>query len=242
MHHRTHTASTAHAIALGTLGCAAAGCTPPPPPTLYAITLRVVTDGRPMPGAQVAYHDRVLGTTDVSGLFSMRTTGQEGAAIPLNVRCPEGWTSPVQPVTVTLRSAVSLAHTQSQAAIETTADCTPTQRIAAVILRAPNRANLPVMYQGREITRTDPQGVAHMIFRVDPGEMLSFQLRTTDQPQLRPESPLLTVTTHPADDVYVLSQNFEIATNVPTHRTHPRPTRGPVPVRIRPTHGGAGIF
>ncbi len=224
------------------MALALAGCSPPPAPPMYSITLRVLSDGHPMPGASVAYHDHVLGATDGTGLFSMRTTGTEGAAIPLSVHCPEGFTSPTQPVTVTLRSIEVLSHGQASSGIETTTECPPTQRIAAVILKAPNRANLPVMYNGREITRTDPQGIAHMIFRVAPGDLLTFQLRTTDQPLLRPESPMLTLTAHPTDDVYVLSQNFELATAARVHRAHVAP-RGPFPMRIRPSHnGGGGIF
>lgn len=202
----------------------------------YAIALRVSADTRPLPGAEVYQRERLLGATDSGGSFRMRTLGQEGATVELNVRCPAGFTSPTAPVAVPLRSVVALGGAQGQSAVETTVQCPPAQRIAAVILRAPNRGNLPVRYQGQEVTRTDPQGVAHMIFRVPANEVLTFQLDTTAQPLLRPQNPLLNVTTHATDDVYVVTQNFEVQalTRVRGPRRAPRPriqqirsTRGP---------------
>jgi hypothetical protein len=160
----------------------------------------------------------------------------------VTVRCPEGFTSPTEPVRVPLRSAVALDRNARSQGIETTVQCPPDQRIAAVIVRTPNRANLPVIYQGREVTRTDAQGVAHMIFKVHPREVLSFRVDTAAQAQLRPASPTFTVATRETDDVYVSTLNFEEA----AAPRRPRAPSGPaVPVirRIPPSrHGGGGFF
>jgi hypothetical protein len=114
--------------------------------------------------------------------------------------------------------------------------------VAAVIVRTPNRANLPVVYQGREVTRTDLQGVAHMIFKVRPRDVLAFRIDTSSQPLLRPASPTFTVATREGDDVYVSTLNFEEAA---APRQARRPTGPAVPVirRIPPSrnHGG-GFF
>lgn len=186
-----------------------------------------------MPGASLLYRDRLVGTTDADGAFRMRSTGQEGQLMEFTLRCPEGFTSPAQPLAITLHSTIALNGQQNQEGIVTTAECPPSQRIAAVIVRTPNRPNIKVMYQGHEITRTDAQGYAHMIFRVPANELLSFRLDTSEQPLLAPASPTVSVTTHDNDDVYVLSQNFD---QNAAPRAPPRP-HGPVHTIIRvPTH------
>lgn len=231
---RTDRARRAVALSVA-LSAALTGCGGNQAPTLYPITLRVVSDNRPLPGAQILLRERELGSTDANGAFQMQTPGVEGTTVDLTVRCPSGFTSPAQPVPVVLRSTIALDRAQRGSGIETTAECPPSQRIAAVIVRTPGRANLPILYEGREITRTDLQGVAHMIFRVEPRQTLSFRIDTAAQPTLRPQSPLLTVTTREADDVYVASQSFdEEAARVIRRPTGPRPA-GPtrIPTRAR---------
>ncbi len=176
---------------------------------MYPITLRVMTDQRPMPGAQIFYRTTALGATDVNGMFQVETPGVEGTTLELTVRCPEGFISPERPVPVTLRSTIALGEAGRPAGIETTTQCPPSHRIAAVVVRTPSRANLPIFYDGHEITRTDLQGVAHMIFRVRPAEVLTLRIDTSQQPLLRPQNPMLSITTRDGDDVYVSSQNFD---------------------------------
>lgn len=209
----------------------AAGCGANQAPTLYPITLRVVSDNRPMPGAAILLRDRELGRTDANGAFQMQTQGVEGTAVELSVRCPDGFVSPAQPVPVVLRSTVALDRAQRGSGIETTAQCPPSQRIAAIVVRTPNRGNLPILYNGREITRTDLQGVAHMIFRVAPRETVQLRINTDAYPLLVPRNPLLTVTTREGDDVYVASQSFEEEAPRPAPR-RPSVSRGPGPTRI----------
>ncbi len=196
-----------------------------------------------MPGARVLLQNNLQGTTDAQGAFRMRMAGIEGAVVALKIECPTGFTSPADPINVTLRSAVTIDRNARATGIETTVQCPPDQRIAAVIVRTPNRANLPVFYQGREITRTDLQGVAHMIFKVRPNEALTLRLDTTAQPLLRPANPTFTINTRASDDVYVSTLNFEEA--APPRVIH-RPSGPAVPVirRIPPSRrmGGGGFF
>jgi hypothetical protein len=184
-----------------------------------------------MPGAQILLRDRELGITDATGAFRMQTPGVEGTAVELTVRCPNGFTSPQQPVTLVLRSMVTLDRAQQGTGAETTTECPPSQRIAAVVVRTPNRANLPILYNGHEITRTDLQGVAHMIFRVAPGESIPLRIDTTAQPTLRPQNPQLVVSTRGGDDVYVASQSFD--EEIPRAVRRPSGPRAVGPVRVQ---------
>lgn len=226
-------------VALSLLGVAP-GCGNTAPPPLYPITLRVVSDDRPLPGAAVVIGGRELGATDAQGRFRMETVGVEGTSVEVVVRCPAGFRSPAQPLAVVLRSTVQLDQTQRGQGIETTAQCPPTQRIAAVVVRIPGRPNLPLFYENREITRTDLQGVAHMIFRVGGGDTLRLRIDTREQPQLRPANPELVVHTTDSDNVYVSTQGFE---EVAPPRA-PRPRAAPVnrgPQRI-PARRPGGFF
>ncbi len=229
----------ARAVALSL--AAAVGCASQRPPTLFPVTLRVVSDTRPMSGARVLIRDREQGATDAQGSFRMRMTGTEGAVVELTVRCPDGFISPAEPVRVTLRSATALGASTANTGIETTVQCPPDQRIAAVIVRAPNRPNIPIIYQGRELTRTDLQGVAHMMFKVRPRDVLMFRLDTSAQPNLRPASPTFTVATRDTDDVYVSTLNFEEAAAPRVVRRPARPA-GPVIRRIPSGRPVGGFF
>lgn len=226
-------------VALSLLG-AAPGCGNTAPPPLYPITLRVMSDNRPLPGAAVVIGGRELGATDAQGRFRMETVGVEGSSVEVVVRCPAGFRSPAQPLSVVLRSTVQLDQAQRGQGIETTAQCPPTQRIAAVVVRVPGRPNLPILYENREITRTDLQGIAHMIFRVGGGDTLRLRVDTREQPLLRPANPELVVHTTDADNVYVSTQGFEEA--APPRA--PRPRAAPVnrgPQRI-PARRPGGFF
>lgn len=232
--------SYARALFALTLLGAAPGCGNTAPPPLYPITLRVMSDSRPLPGAAVVIAGRELGATDAQGRFRMETVGVEGTSVEVVVRCPAGFRSPAQPLAVVLRSTVQLDQAQRGQGIETTAQCPPTQRIAAVVVRVPGRPNLPILYENREITRTDLQGIAHMIFRVGGGDTLRLRVDTREQPLLRPANPELVVHTTDADNVYVSTQGFEEA--APPRA--PRPRAAPVirgPQRI-PARRPGGFF
>ncbi len=224
-------------LALSLLGFAL-GCGNVAPPPLYPITLRVVSDDHPLPGAAIVINGRELGATDAQGRFRMETIGVEGTAVEVTVRCPNGFQSPAQPLAVVLRSIGQLDQSQRGQGIETTAQCPPTQRIAAVVVRS--RPNLPVIYDNREITRTDLQGVAHMIFRVSTNDTLRLRLNTNEQPFLRPANPELVVHTGSTDDVYVTAQNFEEAAPPRAPRVHVAPRIGPT--RIVPQRRPGGFF
>ena len=226
-------------LALSLVG-ATVGCGNAAPPPLYPITLRVLSDARPLPGAAVIIGGRELGATDAQGRFRMETVGVEGTSVEVTVRCPAGFRSPAQPVAVVLRSTVQLDQTQRGQGIETTAQCPPTQRVAAVVVRMPGRPNLPIFYESREITRTDLQGIAHMIFRVSGGDTLRLRVDTHEQPMLRPANPELIVHTTDDDNVYVSTQSFEEA----AAPRAPRPRAAPInrgPQRI-PARRPGGFF
>jgi hypothetical protein len=243
MRTRYYQQSTTFCAAFFAVAAAMTSCSGQQGPSLYPVTLRVMTDQRPLSGAQVMIHERVQGTTDAQGNFRMRMAGTEGTSVDVTVRCPNGFVSPASPTAITLRSTVAFDRNARSGGIETTVQCPPDQRIAAVIVRTPNRANLPVVYQGHEVTRTDNQGVAHLIFKVRPRDVLVFRIDTSSQPMLRPANPTFSIATREGDDLYVNTLNFE---DSPAPRQPRRPTntgpRQPRIQRIPAGRGGGGGF
>jgi hypothetical protein len=186
----------------------AGGCSlfkPPPPPSFQA-QIKVEGDpGQPIAGTEVLYKGKQIGITDQSGMLEFKLKGSEGQVFDLVVKCPQGYESPSKPLSVTLRRLA-----EPQATPEYRVVCAPSLRTIVVAVRAENGPNIPVVYLGRERTRTDQSGAAHLVLKVPPNQPLQLKLDTTNAKDLRPESPTQTVQVKNSDDVLVLEQTFEV--------------------------------
>lgn len=216
-------------LSLGALAgvALAAGCNmfkPPPPPSFQA-TIRVEGDpGQPLAGAQVLYKSKQIGATDTTGALQFKLKGSEGQVFDLTVKCPDGYESPSKPLAVTLRK---LADPKAQP--EYQVQCPPSLRTVVVAVRADNGPNLPVIYLGRERTRTDQSGAAHLVLQVPPDQAIQVKLDTSDAKDLRPESPTQTFQVKQANDVFVMDQAFKIERKYVPRYSRPKPS-GPKPL------------
>jgi hypothetical protein len=102
-----------------------------------------------------------------------------------------------------------------------------------VAVRADNGPNLPLMYLGKELTRTDGAGAATLLFQLRPGEQfeLSFDTNEKGSERIRPQNPAQNFVMRTSDDVVMLDQKFTWLAK-PTHYVAPPPK----PVQIRPKH------
>src|SRR5258706_15639143 len=117
-----------------------------PPVAPFETQIRVVGDpGEQLAGVEVVYRQRVVGTTDQTGLVKLQLKGDEGSNYDLSVRCPKGYSSPAKPISVVLRrSAEENAHAEYQV------DCPRASRSVVIAVRADSGPNLPVLYLGKE--------------------------------------------------------------------------------------------
>ena len=184
-------------------------CREPDDPSQLVMRAEVVVTsdpGRPTPGATVSLGSQPLATTDASGKALVKLGGSEGDATELVVSCPAGFESP-PPIPVALRRLSS----GSRAPVFD-ARCTPTVRTVVVGIRADNGPNLPVMYLGHEVARTDASGAAHVALTVRANEQVALSLDTggAREARLRPENPTLTFVAKDRDDFVALDQRFEV--------------------------------
>jgi hypothetical protein len=205
------------AVALVAMG----GCDifKPPAPKAFDARLKVFGDpGEPLAGADVFYKQRKIGTTDAAGTVSFRLKGAEGEVYDLMVKCPSGYTSPTKPVHIVLRKS---ADPKQRA--EYQADCPKSTRSVVVAVRADAGPNLPVLYLGREVAKTDASGAAHVLLDVAPHQTFQLQLSTdgSDAKDLRPPNPTSVFEVTDEDAVFVFHQEFKVEKK--------RVVRGPAP-------------
>lgn len=210
------------------LAGAASACTAlePPPPPPQEVVVRVSSDpGRAVQGAVLLYQGQRVAVTDGEGVGRLMLRGRDGESFDVNVQCPEGFRSPVKPISIILKRLADPSKRPEYAVA-----CPPTSRKVVVAVRADGGPNLPVMYLGREIARTDESGAAHVLLTLKPDEHFELKLDTSEKgnERMRPKNPFASFTVKDQDDMFVFDQKFEL------ERLKPVVRRGrPKPIRIQ---------
>lgn len=181
IHGRVRRAERALALSLLVVGCSS----PPKEPEHYPISITVDAGAnRPISGALVHVGGSELGASDGEGRLVATLSGSEGQVLELTVDCPEAHRSPEKPILVTLRAVAESDRTP-----EYHARCEPLLRSLVVAVRAEHGPNLPVLYLGREVARTDKNGAAHVLLRRPAEDSVELMLDTHERPELRPRNP-----------------------------------------------------
>ena len=190
---------------------------PKEPP--FEVQIHVTSDpGKAVAAAQIVSGTKVIGKTDDAGAVKVRFGGTEGDQVELTVRCPADFDPPQKPLAISLKR---LAPGSRPPQFE--ARCAPTVRTVVVGVRADNGANLPLLYLGRPLARTDASGAAVFTMKTKPSETIEITLGTAEKgaEQLRPQNPTLTFVAPDKDDFVVLEQKFTIEKKAVVY--HPRP-------------------
>ena len=200
------------------VGCDALG--PPKKPSQRIVFAAESDPGHALAGVRMLHRGKVVATTDAEGQAPLQLTGQEGETFDFDVRCPQGFRSPNAPVSVVLRRTV-----EGSAPARFPIRCIPRERTLVVAVKAEGGANLPVLYLGREVARTDGSGAAHVAFRLASTDAVPLTLDTTEQPKLRPQNPSMTFHGADRDQLMPFAQKFDLE--------QPKP-RATAPVRQAP--------
>lgn len=189
------------------LGCGAEKKEKPP----VEVLVKVQSDpGHPLKGATVLYNGKPIpgATTNEKGLAKITLTGNEGDLYDVTVKCPTGYQSPTKPVSITLHRFAEPAQ-----APEYDVSCPPTTRTIVVAVRAENGANLPVLYLGRAIGRTDSAGAATLLLEnLDADSQFELTLDTSAKGNevLKPQNPSSVFTVKRSDDVLTMDVKFVV--------------------------------
>jgi hypothetical protein len=192
----------------------------------YQFLVRVQSDpARPLSHVNLAHAGKPLGSSDARGLIRLAARGKEGETLSFDVRCPPGHRQTSKPLSVVLRRLV-----EREKLPEYLVSCPPLKRTIVIAVRAEHGANLPVLYLGRELARTDRFGAAHVLLEAEPEDSLEITLDTSEQPGLRPSNPSARFAVGARDEVLAFNQTFQ-AKAVP--RSHGGPVRrGPQRISI----------
>jgi hypothetical protein len=197
----------------------------PPPPAPYEVVVKVESDpGRALPGADVLLENTRVASTGTDGTATLKLKGNEGETMLFQVKCPEGYQSPSKPISITLRRIASPSKRP-----EYGASCPPATRTVVVAVRADNGPNLPVMYLGREVGKTDESGAAHVLLTLKPDDTFQLMLKTDVEggERLRPQNPMATFVLKGQDDVLTFDQAFVVERK----KVRPSGPRGPTPLK-----------
>jgi hypothetical protein len=170
------------------------------------VKVRVVDDrGEGIAGADISSGKTSKGLTGADGALAVKLSGRAGRIVPLSVKCPAGFASPDKTVDVGI---TQLAPGSPAPLFE--ARCTALVHSLVVAIRAENGPDLPVIYLGREVARTDAQGMAHIVLKVPPGETASVRLDTSAAPALLPQNPDFLFKAGNRDEMLLLDEKFTI--------------------------------
>jgi hypothetical protein len=177
----------------------------PPRPAPFIVAFAVEGDpDQPIAGATVSRNDQPIATTGADGRAQITLDGADGETVDTSIKCPATYKSPPHPV------SIRLARTGDGRAPLFKVTCPPSQRHVVVAVKAENGPNLPVVYLGKVITRTDASGAAHFVIEAPPGDQFQVTLDTADDRKLSPASPSKPFTVGARDDIFVFEQKFEI--------------------------------
>lgn len=176
----------------------------PAPPAPFEVVIRVESDpGHPLQGAIIAKGGKEAPTpTGPDGKVTLKIPGQEGESVDLTVKCPQDYVSSSKLLSVSLRRGSKLPQYDWS--------CPPAVRHVVVAIRADSGPNLPVVYFGKSLGRTDPFGVFTYLFTLKPGDSLDLQLDTSGNERMHPQNPMFSYIMRPVDDIVTFEQRFKV--------------------------------
>jgi hypothetical protein len=216
---RAMTPTVARAVLAVLFAVCAVACGGETPP--YVVIFRAYDEqAKPMPGVTVEVN-ALAAQTAADGSVTFQLRGTEGQRYQIKVLCPAGYrvASDQDTVDVTLRRVYDSTG-EGFMASERNVRCVPTRRrVAMVIMAGEGGANLPVLVDEQEQTKTDAAGVAHFALAAPPSS--SFRVKI-DSPS--GDDPARTFRVPDVDEVFLFEQEVQGATK-PKAEPAPRKRR-----------------
>jgi hypothetical protein len=206
---------------VGLASMASAGCDRGAGASTYAVSVVVEADpSKPVASASIVRDGTALGTTGADGKATVRLRGAEGDVAAVGVRCPADYAAVGAPLEIPLHRLADPTSVPTYRFV-----CSPETRTLVVAVRATNGPNLPVLYLGKEVGRTDSSGAAHVELHLRPGERFELTLGTNEPnaARLMPQNPSLVFVAKDQDDLLFFDQRFNLEKPKAATATGPKP-------------------
>ncbi len=200
-----------------TLGQAA--CTAPVPAAPTALVVNVKSDaGEGIAGAEVFQGQTLVARTGEAGTARIEVQGREGDSFSIIVRCPPAYRSPEAPIQVRRLDVSSDNGTAPAYEVR----CVKLRHFMVVAVLAENGPDLPVVYLGREVARTDASGAAHVVLEMNVHDRAELMLGTSgrESEKIHPQNPVSVFEMPDHDDLQLFALTF---TRDPKKRPAPPP-------------------
>jgi hypothetical protein len=191
----------------------------------YPLVIRVESQpGQPVAGASVSFQGRSVGRTDDAGTVTLAVRGAEGEHVTIGVGCPDGFAAAGKAADIVLHALEDPTRKP-----EYDVECRPIRRTIVVVVRADRGPDLPVMYLGHEVARTDESGAAHALLEVPASDDVEISLSTVEagHERLRPQNPSMKFFASDPSDLKVFSVPFQVQPEARAYRAERR-----LPIRI----------
>jgi hypothetical protein len=205
------------------LGCNGTGNTAPT--VDFPITIRAqVPDGSGLADVVLESQGKKA-RTGANGAVDFTLSGIEGERREVSVACPEDYQAPPEPLSVSIRKLGAAARSYHYDVL-----CVPLRHTVVIVTRAINGRNLPILRLGREIGRTNQDGIAHTLLNVPAGESIRLTLDTESE-ELSPRSPSFDFPAVERDQILTINQTFALpfvpkaTPRRPLKKHEDRPTR-----------------
>jgi hypothetical protein len=202
------------------------GCTAKPTPSFQYVIHAESDPGQALTGVSFSTLGKTIGVTDRDGVLVASLRGASGESAELKITCPTGYRDVSDKLTLRLRELA-----QRDKRPEYHVRCAPVLRRLVLAVRASGIFDVPVQVLGKEIARTDHDGVAHALLELPPGEALVVKLDTSARTHatLMPHDPELRIVMPEHDEVVLFDQTF--VRPPPPRRLRPKPEPvGPQPI------------
>lgn len=191
-------------LALGLMACSADA----PKATHYQLQFDAVDDrGARIAGVVIAVGETRIGTTNETGILQAEVNASKGERFPLHLSCPDDYQKREAPTHIVFRDTKGLEG-EKHSRIHVGIECARHERVAALLVHADGRANLPVLVDGVERGRTGPGGFAHLRLDLKPGSQFQVGIDSSEHPTLRPVDPRRTMTLGSEDGLFVFDPVF----------------------------------
>ena len=170
----------------------------------FELTVATLDDrGQPLSGVAVSSGRQKLGVSAAGSKLVAFIEGRDGAALPLDVSCPEGYRA------APVRRVVKLQRTTSDNRMTAALVCRPEKRNVALVIDT-NMAHVPVMLGDKRVAVTDAYGSAHALITSKPGGTFHVTLDTSSRPRVIPASPVHTVKVRDAEAYHLIREGFKV--------------------------------